>query len=447
MARLLGQGEFGRFAEAAALVGLFRVLPDLGMAYASSLQIARDRSQAGRLLGSLLGLQASLSLVTLVACLSTALWLYEGRMRWVVGLLCADLLLKSLKSTLRFLLKAFESFGTEALSLVFERCGLLIAVLLAITPGGFGLLGAAWAIALVRLVDTAGLFAYVEARILPLRPGIDVKLWRELAWKGLPFAYAGAMVTLFFQVDQVMIGQMRGAEESGFYRAPVLVLEGLTLVPRVLGFAFIPAMAAWHVSSPTSVTSLYRRGVKYLLLVGLPIAVFGALAHVPFVRLLFGPAYDPSAAAARILIPTCVLMFLSNLAETTLACIDRWRAIVISSTLALALNVALNLFWIPQHGYVGAAWATLLTEGAYFATATWALQRAGHSVPWPSTLWRPVLAALAFGAVLFALLPAGFWTAAVAASLCWIVATFALGVWDRSERQALLGLLRPAARG
>jgi O-antigen/teichoic acid export membrane protein len=239
---------------------------------------------------------------------------------------------------------------------------------------------------------------------------------------------------------------LRGAEESGWYRAPVLVLEGLTLVPRVLGFAFIPAMAAWHVSAPASVSALYRRGVKYLLLVGLPIAAFGALAHVPFVRLLFGPAYDPSAAAARILIPTCVLMFLSNLAETTLACIDRWRAIVISSTLALGLNVALNLAWIPRYGYVGAAWATLLTEGAYFATATWALQRAGHSVAWVSTAWRPMFAAIAFGGVLFTLLPGGLLAASAAASCAWIAATFALGVWDARERQALMHLLRRPAR-
>ena len=40
----------------------------------------------------------------------------------------------------------------------------------------------------------------------------------------LPFAYAGAMITLIFQVDTVILETMRGATEVGWYRSPVLVL-------------------------------------------------------------------------------------------------------------------------------------------------------------------------------------------------------------------------------
>jgi O-antigen/teichoic acid export membrane protein len=137
-------------------------------------------------------------------------------------------------------------------------------------------------------------------------------------------------------------------------------------------------------------------------------------------------------------------MFLSNFAETTLACIDRWRAIVIASTLALAFNVGLNLWWIPLHGYVGAAWATLLTEAAYFALSAGALQRAGHGAPWLSLAFRPVLAAAAFAAVLAAALPQGLFAASAAASIVWVLATLLLGVFDRRELQALRGLLRRA---
>ncbi len=437
MARLMGDSSFGAFAEASAFVGLFRILPDFGMSYASTLEIARDRSRAGALVGNLLGFQAALSLLTLALCLALGSLLYDRTQLLVVGLLCADLLLKAVKSTLRWLLKGFERFASESLSLLLERLALMAAVLLAIRSGS-SLAGVALAFALVRLLDTAALAAYVHAAVLRLAPRFETARWGELLGRGLPFAYAGAMVTLFFQVDQVMIGQMRGPQESGWYRAPVLVLEGLTLVPRILGYAFIPAMAAWHRSSPASVTALYRRGVKYLLLAGLPVAAFGALAARPFVLLLFGAAYAPSAPAAELLIPACVFMFLSNFSETTLACIDRWRAIVAASTAALVLNVALNLAWIPRFGYLGAAWATLLTEGAYCLLSAWALARAGHSAPWLELGWRPLACAGLFALVLRAALPVGLLPASALASLTWLAATAALRVFDRDEWHALL---------
>src|SRR5262249_37414779 len=201
----------------------------------------------------------------------------------------------------------------------------------------------------------------------------------------------------FFQIDAVMLERMRGTQEVGWYRAPVLVLEGLTLVPRIFGYALIPAMAALHPRSPGAVTALYGRGIKYLLVTRLPLAAFGLTAPGPFVAFLFGPDYSPSVAAARILIPAAAFMFLSNFGETALACIDRWRTIVIVSTACLVLNVGLNLLWIPTLGYRGAAWATLVTEGAYFAATAVALWLFGHRISWLSMLARPAVATGAFG--------------------------------------------------
>ena len=40
--------------------------------------------------------------------------------------------------------------------------------------------------------------------------------------------------------DAVLLEKMRGSLEVGWYSAPVRVLEGLTLIPRILGYAFNP---------------------------------------------------------------------------------------------------------------------------------------------------------------------------------------------------------------
>ena len=425
-------------------MGLFRILPDLGMSYASTLAISRDRSQASSLAGNLLGFQAVLSVLTLALCLGIGRLRYDGVLWIAVLVLAFDLVLKSLKSTLRWLLKSHQRFGAEAVSLLLERSLLLVLGAATLLAGG-GVIGFVLVFAGVRAADSAGLFVWVHRRVLALRPAFDPAVWWLLFRKGLPFAYAGAMITMFFQVDTVILERMRGTQEVGWYRAPVLVLEGLSLVPRILGYAFIPTMAALHPHSPAGVTALYRRGVKYLLLTGGPIAAFGMIAAGPFVRLLFGAAYDPSVGAARILIPAAAFTFLSNFGETTLACIDRWRTIVVVSTACLFVNVALNLLWIPSRGFIGASWATLLTEALYFAATAWALWHYGHRISWLSVLARPLLATAAFAAVLWASLGLGLVVSSLLACAAYAVATVLLGVWDPKERGLVRALLRGAA--
>jgi len=442
-ARYLGPVGFGQYSAAFAFVGLFRILPDFGMSYASTLAISRDRSLAARLVGNLLGFQAVLSVLTLALCLGIGRALFEDVTWTAVLVLSADLVLKAVKSTLRWLLKAFELFGTEAISLLAERL-LILSLGLASLVAGYGVVGFVLVFALVRLVDSSALYTYIHLRVVRLVPGREPQLWWQLFRRGLPFAYAGLAITMFFQVDAVMLAQMRSAREVGWYSAPVRVLEGLTLIPRILGYALIPTMAALFQTRPAAVTELYRRGSKYLLLAGLPIATFGALRSDPFIPLLFGPDYGPSVVVSMLLLPVAAFMFLSNFAETTLACINRWATIVTVSTAALVLNVTLNLLWIPSYGYLGAAWATVLTEGAYFLLSAGSLSAYGHRIGWLRILWRPVLATLVFAAVLWASGGLPLLVRSLLASVAFGLATVLLGVWDERERELFFGLLRGA---
>ena len=434
--RLLGPLSFGEYSTAFAFVGLFRILPDFGMAYASTLAISRDRSRALHLIGALLGFQFWLSILTLCLCLALGSRLYHG-VTWIaVVVLSLDLVLKAVKGTLRFLLKGLERFEVEAASLLAERV-LILALGLWSLWTGYGVVGFVAVFTLVRGLDVVGLAAFVNTRVLPLRPSVDRALWSELFRKGLPFAYAGLVITLIFQVDAVLLEAMRGPWEVGYYRAPTQILEGLTLVPRILGFALIPTMAALHQTAPAAVAALYRRGCKYLLIVGLPIAAFGLLASDRFIPMLFGASFEPSIALAQVLLPAAAFMFLSNFAETTLACVNRWRAIVIASTLALVLNVALNLLWIPTLGAIGSARATLVTEIVYFAMTAGAMFRGGHHVGWLVIAVRPLVAAALFGGVLQAAAGIGLIASTALASTAFVLAVFGLGTFDAKERSAL----------
>jgi O-antigen/teichoic acid export membrane protein len=291
------------------------------------------------------------------------------------------------------------------------------------------------------VADTAGLFIYVHRRVakLPLRR--EPAVWEQLFRRGLPFAYAGIMITVFFFIGTVMLERMRGAQEAGWYSAPLRVLEGLTLLPRVIGYTFIPTMAAAHLAEPEMVGKLYRRGSKYLLVVGLPLAAFSILAAPSFVPILFGAEYGPSVIATQLMLPAALFMFLSNFGETTLACVNRWNSIVANATVVLAVNLTLNFLLIWKYGYVGAAAATLGTEAVYFFATAVALRRAGHHGAWLRIGAGPVLAAALFAGVFWAARPFGFVASGLLATAVYLPATFVFRVWDDHEKALLRKLL------
>ena len=152
--RWLGPTSFGYFTTGLAFVGVFRILPDFGMAYASTLAISRDRSLAERLTGGMLGFQAVLSVVTLAACLLAGSRLYEGVAWAAVAILSVDLIFKSLKGTFRWVLKAQERFDAEAVSLLAERA-LLLGLGVAVLASGRGVVALCVVFAAVRLVEVA----------------------------------------------------------------------------------------------------------------------------------------------------------------------------------------------------------------------------------------------------------------------------------------------------
>ena len=152
-------------------------------------------------------------------------------------------------------------------------------------------------------------------------------------------------------------------------------------------------------------------------------------------------------AASRILLPAAAFMFLSNFGETALACVNRWGTIVVVSTLALVVNVALNLGLIPRLGFVGSAWATLVTEALYFLAGAVALRSYGYRAGWVGIAWRPVLATAAFAARPVAGAAWPLVGASLVACAAYAAATVLLGVWDERERELMLGVGNEKDRG
>ena len=63
------------------------------------------------------------------------------------------------------------------------------------------------------------------------------------------------------------------------------------------------------------------------------------------------------------------LHFFTLLAFTTLVAVKRNRLYPIAMLLGVVVNIGLNLILIPEYGYMGSGWATVVTEVLVLARA------------------------------------------------------------------------------
>jgi O-antigen/teichoic acid export membrane protein len=78
---------------------------------------------------------------------------------------------------------------------------------------------------------------------------------------------------------------------------------------------------------------------------------------------MVGHGFANALLAIRWLCWLPALRGVHQLAGGALTATGRQNYRTVAQFLVAALNVALNLVWIPAHGWIGAAWASLISDG------------------------------------------------------------------------------------
>ncbi len=97
------------------------------------------------------------------------------------------------------------------------------------------------------------------------------------------------------------------------------------------------------------------------------IVFFGFIFVLPVIINYFLPDYSESIKVIKILAWTIPFMFLHIPGATILMSTDKFlKTIICLSLLTLGFNVLLNFLLIPQYGFIGASWVTVLSEALSF---------------------------------------------------------------------------------
>jgi O-antigen/teichoic acid export membrane protein len=433
LANSLGADGYGRYTTLIAFSALVSVVADLGFNPLYTREAARSPQELGHYLGTLMVLKVFLAAAAL-GILAVALYFGAGLGSLIVpgaALLVATAYANLLRNT-------FYAVGRaefDAIAIIGEiaiQAGLILYGGHVHAPVSFFV----WAYTASFLFTSIYSVAVIHLfRLGQVRLGFDfglIKRWLPLA---LPFAFTFFLTNLYFRADVPILQHYRPFAEIGWYQLAYKPFEALQFIPLAIQTVVYPLLGVYFVSDPGRLRIAYQRFFKILVLLGWPLAVgIFVLVHPIATRLSLFPQSEPSL---RILAFAIVFLFANSAFYAMLNATNRQGRNAWATGLAAAINIGLNLVFIPIYGYLAASTVTVITEAALCAFGWWFVQRHRPDLRLPvgSLTWRVLLAGAIMGIVLYPLARFPIYLTVPAGAIVYLVAVYFLRAVDPEEWQ------------
>ena len=365
--------------------------------------VARDRAALDRTFFNVFRLK--LVRAALVIPVSwVAIWAlgYEAETFAVVCLVTFSTLLDSLSYTVFTAFNSVERGDLVGVALATQRL-FAAAIGVIVLVAGYGVVAVAGAYVVAAVVGLAvAMVLFARAVGMPRR-ALPRDAREDLRRRSRPFAGQELLSVGLARIDVLLIAALASQTVVGYYGAAYRLLEATLFIPTALQGAFAAMYTYLDEHSDPTITAVFQRSIKVLLVLLVPCAVVLLVLPGQLLELLFGPGFDEGVGALRAFGPTVVLLGVVLLSASLMSSRLEPRRLVIYYGIALVVNVVANVALIPPLGATGAGLAMLATEIVLAALTLRACLAAIGTVDVAATLVGPLGGGLAMAGVLLAL--------------------------------------------
>lgn len=432
-ARTLDPDGLGVWTAVGAYVAIWSTLTDLGLTTVAMQRMAAEPERESEWLGALAGMRLVLSVLAAGLCAATVpIFLATGHdAAWILTLTIFSTGGSALMSVFNSRLRS-----GLALSFTVLQSFLWLGIVVAFSVKGATVVDFAIANTIVIAIicalqiRTAHRYAHIAWRA-------GRALWKPLMKVAVPLGIASILITIYYQIDSVLLLQLSSEEEAGFYGAAYRFMAPLLVLPAAVMSSFFPVLSAANVHDPERVRRLVQRAAELMAVISLPVLAGAIALSGPIVDALYGDQFARTAEVLPVLVIAFVSICFGSLAGFLAPLLNlHWR-LAIYSAAGAAANIGLNVWLIPKYGALGSAWATVATE---MLTMTLMLGTALLTLRLRVQPWRllaTAAVALAMTGVMELTLPLGWVLAGIVGVVVYVAGLFGLRVIRVDELRAL----------
>jgi len=362
VARYLGPEQFGLLSYAQSFVFLFTAISTLGLDGIVVRELIKDETQRDVLLGTVFGLKLIGAILVLpVLAVAVQLTSNDDYTNLLVFIIASATIFQSFNVIdFYYQSKVLSKYVALANGVGFGFSS-LIKILLIVNQAPL------IAFALIIVIDT---FILALGYIYHYKKTSQLKLsnwcfkWfmaKVLLKDSWPLIFSGLVLMIQARIDQIMLKEMLGSVEVGYYSVAMRLIEAFGFIPVILQSSLYPAIQnAKNISEElyhNRLLNFYRLNFILFLIVAIPIFIFAE----QMVVLFFGEEYQPAGILLSLM---AIRLFFANMGQSRSVYIiseNLMKYSMITMVLGTATNIILNYLWIGEYGGKGAIVATVFS--------------------------------------------------------------------------------------
>jgi len=362
VARYLGPERFGLLSYANSFVGLFLALATLGLDSIVIRELVKNPETRNELLGTAFGLKIfGTILMWFFILVSVPITENDNQTNIFIAILSFAILFQVfnvIDFNYQAEVKSKYVVKVQFFQLIFSSSTKLFLIFIK-AP----LLWFVW----VYCFDTF-LLAIGLVVIYMIKSG-NFLLWR---WKwefartlmrdSWPLILSGIIVSIYVNIDQVMIKHMIDEQAVGIYAIATRISTAWYFIPIAITSSMFPAI----LNAKYNNSSIYQQRLQalYDILVWLAIliAIVILCLSESIIDLLVGQEYAPAASVLSIAIIAGIFTNIGLINNKFFEAENRQIDILYRSLLGVSVNIFLNIILIKKYGVYGAAMATVAAQ-------------------------------------------------------------------------------------
>lgn len=173
-----------------------------------------------------------------------------------------------------------------------------------------------------------------------------------------------AISQIYTSLDSTMLGYMTNDYQVGLYSAASKIKAMLIgIIGSISSVLLSRTSYLIEQKRKEEVTKLMTNTMSFTLFLAIPCAFFCFAIARPAILLLSGESFIPAAAVLKVLVPSIILISITNVIGVQYyVASGKEKHLVVSNSLGAITDVILNIFFITRYGAAGAAFATVIAE-------------------------------------------------------------------------------------
>jgi O-antigen/teichoic acid export membrane protein len=367
----VGADSFGSYFALINFSILLNIIPDMGITNWNTRRVAQSGSLDSKYLGSLLSLRLSLALLYALICLFVGLLIgYNSSQIAGLSLLVINQIISSLILFFRSNLSGLHLFKHDSFLSILDKLLLVIGLgwLLWFQKDFYFKIEYLIYAQTAALLTTLILASYwVSRNVRRWNWTIDKSLQKEILLGSLPFATLTLFAMVVYRADSVLLERIEGAEASGTYALGFRIFESYGMISYLFAGLLLPIFSKM-LSTGESVQTLVSLASRILFSVTWSFCILAFILPESLLLLIYDHPTEEAISAFRWLMPGCFAFSMQYVYGTLLTADGKLKLLNNIMISVCALNILLNLVWIPFEGPVASAKVNAISHGIILIT-------------------------------------------------------------------------------